>query len=69
MGRVLSQKDIVVKDLPGPYIIERPKVLWNPSTKRYVMWFHLDGPHYKYHHVGVAISPRANETFTFVGSF
>ena len=44
-GIVLSQNEIKDKDLPEkerPLIIERPKVLYNSATGKYVMWFHLD---------------------------
>ena len=44
-GIVLSQNNIKDKELPEkerPLIIERPKVLYNSATERYVMWFHLD---------------------------
>jgi hypothetical protein len=44
-GMVLSQNSIWVKELSDtdrPFIIERPKVLYNDKTSRYVMWFHLD---------------------------
>ena len=38
----------------GPWIVERPKVLYNKVTKKYVMWFHLDNPTYTMRHSGVA---------------
>lgn len=42
---VLTQQSIWVKELQDkdrPFIIERPKVLYNSATNKYVMWFHLD---------------------------
>jgi hypothetical protein len=44
-GIVLSQDNIKDKELlkkDRPLIIERPKVLFNAATEKYVMWFHLD---------------------------
>jgi hypothetical protein len=44
-GMVLGQQSVWVKDLAEkdrPFIIERPKVLYNSATKKFVMWFHLD---------------------------
>merc|ERR1719410_1842648 len=41
-GQVLAQTDIKQPDAAGPFIVERPKVLYNADTKKYVMWFHLD---------------------------
>ena len=26
----------------GPFVVERPKVLYNNMTKKFVLWFHLD---------------------------
>ncbi len=53
-------------------IIERPKVLYNPNTNKYVMWMHLDD---KKETVGtrglaaVAISDYPNGPYAFVRSF
>ena len=41
-GTVLNQSDISMPGDQGPYIVERPKVLYNTKTKTYVMWFHFD---------------------------
>jgi hypothetical protein len=69
IGQVLGQKQVFIKDLSGPYVIERPKVIWNEKTKLYVMWFHLDSDNYRYRYVGVATSPTPNGTFKFVDAF
>jgi hypothetical protein len=69
IGQVLGQQQISIKDHPGPYIVERPKVVWNKSTKLFVMWFHLDSGSYGYRYVGVATSPTPNGIFTFVNGF
>ncbi|CAF1155943.1 unnamed protein product [Adineta steineri] len=69
MGEVLGQKQVFIKDLSGPYVIERPKVIWNEKTKLYVMWFHLDSIDYKYRYVGVATSLIPNGIFKFVNAF
>eukprot|EP00401_Gymnodinium_catenatum_P077789 CAMPEP_0117480926 /NCGR_PEP_ID=MMETSP0784-20121206/12639_1 /TAXON_ID=39447 /ORGANISM="" /LENGTH=341 /DNA_ID=CAMNT_0005275373 /DNA_START=42 /DNA_END=1065 /DNA_ORIENTATION=+ len=41
-GRVFQQTQIKQPDTSGPFIIERPKVLYNALTRKFVMWFHLD---------------------------
>jgi hypothetical protein len=69
IGEVLGQKQVYIKDRSGPYIIERPKVVWNEKTKLFVLWFHLDSSSYGYRYVGVAISPYPNQTFIFVDAF
>jgi glycosyl hydrolase family 43 len=54
----------------GPHrIVERPKVLWNASTKRYVMYLHVDDPSYAEAKVGVATSTSVCGPYSYRGSF
>ena len=69
VGQVLGQQQVHIEGQAGPYVIERPKVLWNSITKLFVMWFHLDSIDYQYRYVGVATSPTPNAVFTFVKAF
>ena len=39
-------------------VIERPKVIYNDKTKKYVMWMHIDKRHYEYARAGVAVSDK-----------
>ena len=66
VGQVLGQKQVFIEGHPGPYVIERPKVLWNAQTQMFIMWFHLDSSDYRYRYTGVATSSSASGTFTFV---
>ena len=50
----------------GPWIVERPKVLYNKVTKKYVMWFHLDSPGYKFRHSGVAQADHPTGPYKWV---
>lgn len=34
-------EDALGHDIAKGCILERPKVIYNPVTKKYVMWFHL----------------------------
>lgn len=58
----------------GPFakgcIIERPKVVYNQPTGKYVMWFHheLPGQGYAAAHAGMAVSDSPTGPFTFVKS-
>jgi len=54
---------------PGPYRIERPKVLYNQKTKKYVMWFHLDTAGFSIQMVGVAVSNTIAGSYTWVSGF
>ena len=49
-------------------VLERPKVLYNEKTKKFVMWFHADTADYVYAGVGVAISDTPCGPFTFLGA-
>lgn len=50
--------------------IERPKVLYNPRTRQYVMWMHVEnGKDYREAACGIAVSDTPDGTFTYLGSF
>jgi hypothetical protein len=52
-------------------IMERPKVLYNEQTGRFVLWFHheLKGRGYGAGHVGVAVSDTVTGPYEFLSSF
>ncbi|HET6252807.1 MAG TPA: beta-galactosidase [Puia sp.] len=49
-------------------VIERPKVIYNAVTKKYVMWMHIDRDDYGYARAGVAVSDRPEGPFRYLGS-
>ena len=51
-------------------ILERPKVIYNKKTKKFVMWFHLEllNKGYDEARSGIAISDKPNGPFVFVRS-
>lgn len=50
--------------------IERPKVLYHPKTKQYVMWMHYEnGLNYKDARCAVAVSNKIDGDYTYCGSF
>ena len=55
-------------DLHTSKVIERPKVIYNASTKQFVMWMHLDNQTYSYARAGVAVSASPTGPFTYRGS-
>lgn len=61
-----ASSDIV----PG-CVMERPKVIYNARTRKYVMWFHLElkGQGYNAARAGVAVSDKVTGPYTFVNSF
>lgn len=56
-------------DLACENIIERPKVIYNAKTKKFVMWFHQDSPDYQAARSGVAVSDTPTGPFRYLGSF
>ncbi len=48
-------------------LCERPKVVYNPLTKKFVMWFHYDRSGYGDSRAGVAISDRPAGPFLTLG--
>lgn len=64
----------VVPDTSSPLqpgcLIERPKVIYNPKTKKYVMWFHheLKGKGYNAAMAGLAVADNPVGPFTYIKS-
>jgi hypothetical protein len=84
--RVYSSKDLynwknegvalhVIKDtlskLQEGCTIERPKVIYNKTTNKFVMWFHheLKGEKYKAALTGVAVSDHITGPYQYIDSF
>ena len=57
-------------DIAKGCVLERPKVIYNPQTKKFVMWFHLElrGKGYSAARAAVAVSDRATGPFRFLSS-
>ena len=67
-GALLSQTSS--GDLGPNRIIERPKVIYNEQTKKYVMWMHVDSSNYGDAKVGVATSDTVcGGKYEYKGSF
>lgn len=56
-------------DLHPSKVLERPKVVYNAKTKKFVMWAHVESADYSKAAAGVAISDTPNGEFTYLGSF
>ncbi len=55
-------------DLHPSKVVERPKVLWNAATGKFVLWAHIDSADYKYARAGVAVSDSPTGPFEYLGS-
>ena len=58
-------------DIESGCILERPKVVYNKKTNKYVMWFHLElkGKGYAAARIGVAVSDKVTDPYRFVHSY
>lgn len=58
-------------DIAKGCIMERPKIIYNDASKKYVMWFHLElrGKGYNAARAGVAVSDKITGPYKFVHSF
>ncbi|UKS24106.1 discoidin domain-containing protein [Paenibacillus sp. HWE-109] len=66
-----AEKQVMYKDFNWDKVVERPKVIYNKKTDKYVMWWHQDGPiagEYWAAEGGVAISDSPTGPFKFLGT-
>ncbi len=56
-------------DLAPSKVVERPRVLFNDGTRRFVMWMHIDEADYKLAHCGVASAAAPQGPYSYHGSF
>eukprot|EP00931_Biecheleriopsis_adriatica_P016646 TRINITY_DN12221_c0_g1_i2.p1 TRINITY_DN12221_c0_g1~~TRINITY_DN12221_c0_g1_i2.p1 ORF type:complete len:460 (+),score=68.13 TRINITY_DN12221_c0_g1_i2:47-1426(+) len=68
-GEALRNNQIVGLDISGPYLMEKPQVVYSSTTKRFVMWFNLDIVGYGYQHAGIAQSSSPSGPFQFVKGY
>ena len=70
-GIALSVSDDKNSDIAKGCVLERPKVVYNKKTKKFVMWFHLEllGKGYSTARAGVAIADNVSGPYTFVKSY
>jgi len=56
-------------DLHISKVLERPKVIYNARTRKFVMWLHVDSEDYSYARSGVAVSDKPEGPYVYQGSF
>lgn len=69
-GVALSMSNDTTSMLQKGCILERPKVIYNKKTQKFVMWFHheLKGQGYKAALTGVAVSDNVTGPFQYIKS-
>lgn len=70
-GIVLKMHNDTTSMFQKGCIVERPKVIFNNNTKKFVMWFHheLKGQGYKAALTGVAVSDNITGPYNYIDSF
>jgi len=69
-GIALKVSDDPTSDIAKGNVIERPKVIYNRNTGKFVMWFHLEkDPSYSASLSGVAVADHVTGPYTFIESF
>ncbi|KAI1438355.1 carbohydrate-binding module family 35 protein [Xylaria sp. CBS 124048] len=56
-------------DLGANRVVERPKIIYNDSTGKYVLYMHIDDSSYSEAKVGVAIGDAVCGSYAYQGSF
>ncbi len=67
---VVLQPDTIdsASDIHPTMVIERPKVVYNDKTRKFVMWMHIDNPYYSAARAGVAVGDSPTGPFTYIRS-
>jgi hypothetical protein len=69
-GIALRVEEEIASEITAGCLLERPKVIFNRNTEKFVMWFHLERKDlgYKDARSGVAVSDRITGPYTYVRS-
>ncbi|MFA9390802.1 MAG: glycoside hydrolase family 43 protein [Prolixibacteraceae bacterium] len=69
-GIALASVSDTLSDITKGCVMERPKVIFNQSTQKYVMWFHLElkGKGYSAARTGLAISDHISGPYQYIRS-
>ena len=70
-GIALAVSEDPTSDITKGCILERPKVIYNAKTRKFVMWFHLElkGKGYESARSGVAVADQVTGPYKFLRSF
>lgn len=70
LGVALSPTSgITDSELDTSRVIERPKVVFNHQTNKFVMWMHIDKNDYSYSRAGVAVSDKPEGPYKYLKSY
>src|SRR5579863_2775030 len=61
-------KKNAASDIHISKVVERPKVIYNSRTRKFVMWMHIDKEDYSFSRAGVAVSNTAAGPYHYLQS-
>jgi len=64
-----AEENDSTSDLHPSKVVERPKVIYNARTGKFVMWMHIDSADYTKACAGVAVADSPTGLFKYIGSF
>jgi beta-xylosidase len=65
-GAVALERSALPRVNGRPTFAERPKVIFNPHTGKFVMWMHLEQWGYHFARAGIAVNNRPTGSFAFL---
>jgi beta-galactosidase len=65
---VIFAQSNLPEDIRNKTFIERPKVIFNSRSGKYVLWMHLEQDGYRYSRAGIAVSDKPAGPFVFLKS-
>ncbi|TFH23584.1 MAG: glycosyl hydrolase family 43 [Bacteroidia bacterium] len=65
---LVPERSNPASDIHFSKVIERPKVIYNQETGKFVMWMHIDSEDYSYARAGVAVSDSPAGPYTYLHS-
>jgi beta-galactosidase len=68
-GEVFSHMQVMLEGCDGDCVVQRPKVIFNHKSEKFVMWFHADDIEFRIRQVGVATADKPWEPFVFSHTF
>lgn len=68
-GLALAASPDSTHDLHASKVLERPKVIYNAKTGKFVMWAHVESADYSKAAAGVAVADTPVGPFEYLGSF
>ena len=61
-----EEKDLVYEGIRSNAVLERPKLIYNEKTGKYIIWYHADSSNYGAAAAGIAVSDEITGPYTYL---